>query len=168
MKFCPECGNNIEGQKFCSECGFRVEGSSPVEEVVEVVEDTNNEKEILKFSTYLFGIDDQKVNLGGKFDLSIPRMNYILTDERLIIENQKLVTKKRDDIDLHLIRDVVLQQKMREKLMKVGDLKIISVDESTPIFIIKRIHEPEKIREHIRKAMRQAKKDIGVTYRQEL
>lgn len=25
MKFCPECGNNVEGQKFCSECGFKIE-----------------------------------------------------------------------------------------------------------------------------------------------
>jgi DNA-directed RNA polymerase subunit M/transcription elongation factor TFIIS len=25
MKFCPECGNHVEGQKFCSECGFKIE-----------------------------------------------------------------------------------------------------------------------------------------------
>lgn len=24
MKFCPECGSNIENMKFCSECGFEV------------------------------------------------------------------------------------------------------------------------------------------------
>ncbi len=25
MKFCPECGNNVDGAKFCSECGFKIE-----------------------------------------------------------------------------------------------------------------------------------------------
>ena len=24
MKFCPECGNSVEGAKFCPNCGFSI------------------------------------------------------------------------------------------------------------------------------------------------
>ena len=27
MKYCPECGNNIEGQRFCSNCAYWIEGA---------------------------------------------------------------------------------------------------------------------------------------------
>lgn len=165
MKFCPECGNNIEGKKFCSECGYKVEGMTNV--VPESLE-TGAEKELLKFSTYMFGMDNQKANIGGKFDLTLPKFNYTLTTERLIIEKQGVVSKKQDDIELFLIKDINLIQGIKDKLLKVGDLEIISSDNSTPNILIKRIQEPKEVREIIRKAVREARKAEGLTYRQNI
>lgn len=165
MKFCPECGNNIEGKKFCSECGYKVEGmTNTAPESLEA----ETEKELLKFSTYMFGMDNQKANIGGKFDLTLPKFNYTLTTERLIIEKQGVVSKKQDDIELFLIKDINLIQGMKDKLLKVGDLEIISSDNSTPNILIKRIQEPKEVREIIRKAVREARKAEGLTYRQNI
>lgn len=44
MKFCPECGNNVEGQKFCSECGFKIEKNT--ENVTDEVKKQPVEKNI--------------------------------------------------------------------------------------------------------------------------
>src|SRR5690625_2640898 len=44
MKFCPECGNNVEGQKFCSECGFKIEENTV--SVTDEVKKQSDEKNI--------------------------------------------------------------------------------------------------------------------------
>lgn len=44
MKFCPECGNNIEGMKFCSECGYKISSDIVVQPSdVEIVEIAQND-----------------------------------------------------------------------------------------------------------------------------
>ena len=32
MKFCPECGNPVEGYKFCPNCGYSVANQPPKEQ----------------------------------------------------------------------------------------------------------------------------------------
>ena len=32
MKFCPECGNPVEGYKFCPNCGYSIANQSPTEQ----------------------------------------------------------------------------------------------------------------------------------------
>ena len=32
MKFCPECGNPVEGYKFCSNCGYSISNQEPTEQ----------------------------------------------------------------------------------------------------------------------------------------
>ena len=32
MKFCPECGNPVEGYKFCSKCGYSIANQEPTEQ----------------------------------------------------------------------------------------------------------------------------------------
>ena len=32
MKFCPECGNPVEGYKFCSNCGYSISTQEPTEQ----------------------------------------------------------------------------------------------------------------------------------------
>lgn len=171
MKFCPECGTNIEGMKFCGNCGYKVESTGTIEvpanEPIETAVD-DDERELLKFSTYMFGMENQKASIGGKFDLTLPKENYILTDQRLIIEKQGVVTKKREDIELYLIKDINIKQGLKEKMLKVGDIEIISHDKSTPMVTFKRIQNPLQIKEEIRSALRNVKKTMSVSYREEL
>lgn len=166
MKFCPECGNNIEGKKFCSECGYKVDGSTVA--VATATQETSGEKELLKFSTYMFGMENQKASIGGKFDVSLPKENYIITSERLIIEKQGVVSKKREEIELYTIKDINVKQGMKERLLKIGDVEVISRDLSTPTVILKRIQDPATVRETLRAAIRDLKKTMNVSYREEL
>ena len=32
MKFCPECGNSVEGYKFCPNCGYSISNQEPTEQ----------------------------------------------------------------------------------------------------------------------------------------
>lgn len=170
MKFCPDCGNNIEGMKFCTECGYKVNSDVAVkiQEPTQEVVTNNSEQELLKFSTYMFGLENKKAKVGGKFDLSVPQFNYTVTTERLIIEKQGVVSKNRDDVELYKIKDINVKQGLKEKMMKVGDIEIISIDKSDPVVTLKRIHNPLDVKETLRSAVRDSKKDMKVSYREDL
>ena len=32
MKFCPECGNPVEGYKFCPNCGYSIANQEPTKQ----------------------------------------------------------------------------------------------------------------------------------------
>lgn len=162
MKFCPECGNNVEGMKFCSNCGKPVSTaeSTPTQEIQSEQE---NERILLEFSTYMFGLEGQK-----KGFVNIPTYNYTLTTERLLIEKQGVITSKKDELELYKVKDIIVHQKLKDKMMKIGDIEIISADESTPKLMLRRIKEPYEVKEVIRAAVKTARKAAGVSIRQEI
>lgn len=167
MKFCPECGTEAEGKKFCPECGNNLGGSAtPVKEIV--AEEDGEEKTILEFSTYMFGMDG-KTNVGGKFDLSLPKENYKLTDSRFFVTKKGVAMEREvETIELYNVKDVSLKQGMKEKLMKVGNITIESIDPSTPSYTLKRILNPHDVRDTIRKTVLTCKKNMGVSFRQHI
>lgn len=161
MKFCPDCGTNVENMKFCPECGFKIGDSVPSKQEVTISD--NAEETILEFSTYLFGLEGKK-----KGFVNMPTENYKLTNERLLIEKQGVVSKNRDEIELYSVKDIVVDQGIKDKLMKVGDIKIIGSDESTPTIILKRIKDPNEVKESIRRAVMNARKEVGISYRRDI
>lgn len=163
VKFCPECGSNVEGMKFCGNCGTTInqEGSAAVAtETAPPAASANEEQALLKFSTYMYGLE-------GKADsfVNIPQMHYELTTERLKMIKQGMVSKKQDEMELYKVKDILVHQKMKDKLMKVGDIEVLSADESTPSLLMKRIKNPQDVKEAIRNAAKAAKKEAGVAYR---
>ena len=161
MKFCPECGTKVEGMKFCPECGYKLDSAAiATPQETPHTSNTNEERTLLEFSTYMFGLEGQK-----KGFVNIPTYNYTLTTERLLIEKQGVISKKRDEIELYKVKDIAVKQTLKDKMMKVGDIEIISSDETTPTITLKRIKDPYDVKEHIRRAVINAKKEIGVTYR---
>jgi len=121
------------------------------------------EKTILEFETYLFGIKGNKEGF-----LKIPTERYELTNERLKITKQGVMTESKSDIELYAIKDITVVQKLKDKMMDVGDIEIISSDASTPKVVLKRIKGPNDIREQIRRAAKDARDTAGVTYRMDL
>lgn len=141
MYFCPDCGSNVERMKFCGNCGKALleEGSvTPVAQVESNVS-VSGEKILLEFTTYMFGLEGKT-----KGSVSIPTENYKLTTERLLIEKQGIITKTRDEIELYKIKDIAVKQKLKDKMLNVGDIEIISSDESTPSLNLKRIKTHSK------------------------
>lgn len=173
MKFCPDCGNNIEGMKFCTECGYKVESVQQQETIESSVsnaspmghEKLNEEKTIMEFSTYLFGMEDKKKSFGKGIDLSFPRENYTLTNQRVLIEKQGL-TKKRSDIELIDIKKVDVKQGMKEKLMGVGDI-VLELEEGTET-VMKRLKDPFAIKDSIRKEVKLIKLQNNIEFRMDL
>jgi|GEM_PF-6565400 len=123
----------------------------------------NEEKTLLEFETYLFGLNTNKEGI-----LKIPTEHYELTNQRLKITKQGVLTETKSDIELFKIKDINVTQKLKDKVMDVGDIEIISADESKPKLVLKRIKNPHEVREKIRSAVIAAREATGVTYRYDL
>lgn len=123
----------------------------------------SEEVTLLEFETDLFGL---KGNTEGAF--KIPKEHYTLTNERLKIRKQGVMTKTLSDIELFKVKDMTVKQKMTDKIRNVGDIEIISADESDPLIVLKKVKDPHQIREKIRDAAKAAKEKAGVSYRYDL
>jgi len=121
------------------------------------------EETILEFENHLFGIKGKKEGF-----LKIPKEFYTLTNERLKISKQGMMTETKSDIELFKIKDISVQQKMKDKVMDIGDIVIISSDASDPQLTLKKIKGPHDIREKIRSAAKEARETAGVAYRQDV
>jgi uncharacterized membrane protein YdbT with pleckstrin-like domain len=121
------------------------------------------EKTILEFENYLFGLKGNKQGL-----IKIPKEYYELTNERLKVTKQGMITETKSDIELYRIKDITVKQKMKDKVMDVGDIEIISTDSSDPVLVLKQVKSPNDVREKIRTATKEAKDLVGVSYRQDL
>lgn len=116
------------------------------------------EETLLEFEMDMFGIKSDR----------IPREYYTLTNERLKTRKQGIMTKTLSDIELYKIKDLTVTQKMSEKLRNIGDIEVLSSDESDPKFVLKKVKDPHNIREKIRSAAKEARKAEGVSYRQDV
>ncbi|HSH03535.1 MAG TPA: PH domain-containing protein [Anaerolineae bacterium] len=92
---------------------------------------------------------------------------YIITDERLrIIEG--LLGKTRIDIELVRIQNVNQSQSVSERVLNIGDLTIRSHDRTHPVIVLNNIKNPQHVHEVLRRAMLQARKKHGLSYREEM
>lgn len=121
------------------------------------------EEVILEFESDLFGLKDNSDGL-----LKIPKEYYTLTTERLKVRKQGVMTKTLSDIEIFKVKDITVRQKLMDKARGVGDIEILSADESDPKLILKKVKDPHEIREKIRDASKAAKEKMGVEYRYEL
>ncbi|MBU5594903.1 PH domain-containing protein [Amphibacillus sp. MSJ-3] len=122
-----------------------------------------SEEIILEFESDLFGIKDN-----SEGPLKIPKEYYTLTTERLKVRKQGVMTKTLSDIEVFKINDITVKQKLTDKVRGVGDIEILSADESDPKLILKKVKDPHEVREQIRDAAKKAKEKMGVKYRYEL
>lgn len=122
-----------------------------------------SEKTILQFETYLFGLKESKKGI-----INIPKEYYELTNERLKITKQGVITKDIKDIELYKIQDINVKQKLTDKALGVGDIEIISSDTNNPVLLLKRIKDPHDVREKIRAAVKEARRNEGIVYKREV
>jgi len=110
--------------------------------------------------------DVEKVLWEGRPFLSIS-VFYQITNERVrIIEG--FLAKTRRDIELVRIQDVDHKQNMTERAFNIGDLFIRSNDQSDPEIVLNNIPNPVEVHEILRRAVLNARKKHGVSYREEM
>jgi hypothetical protein len=92
---------------------------------------------------------------------------YQITNERVrIIEG--FLAKTRRDVELVRIQDVDHKQNMTERAFSIGDVFIHSRDQSDPEIILNNIPNPAEVHEILRRAVLNARKKYGVSYREEM
>lgn len=121
------------------------------------------ETTILEFESYLFGMKGNKEGI-----LKIPKEYYELTNERLKVKKQGVMTQTKYDMDLYKINDIRVYQRLRDKAMNVGTIYVESSEAYDEMLVLKDVRDPHTVRETIRDATKKAKLEAGVTYRQEI
>ncbi|MCB0061696.1 MAG: PH domain-containing protein [Caldilineaceae bacterium] len=92
---------------------------------------------------------------------------YVLTTQRIRII-KGVVGKRIDDVELVRIRDIRVKQHVGERMLAVGDVTILSNDQSNPETVLQNIKQPVEVHDMIRKAMLAEKKRRGFAYREEM
>lgn len=83
--------------------------------------------------------------------------SYTITTERLI-SKRGIIARKLDEIELFRIKDVVVTQGIIERLVGVGTVEVLSVDNTTPKLYIRGINKPLETKEMLRKLYKNSRK----------
>lgn len=100
---------------------------------------------------------DKKRILG----IPITFTNYSLSMDRLFVESGILV-RKEEQVLLYRIRDVTTEVSLWQRLFKVGTVKLLTMDKSTPSIILKNVKTPKLVSEMIFESIEKMKKEQGI------
>jgi len=95
------------------------------------------------------------------------RYYYQITTERVRI-SEGLFGKEREDIELVRIQDIDHKQSITERALGIGDIFISSHDATQPEATLFNVSDPEEIHEILRRAVLNARKKHGMSYREEM
>lgn len=93
--------------------------------------------------------------------LSVRAVSYRMTNERIFLKHG-IFSKRVQETELFRIKDVSFSQGIIQRLLGVGNITIISSDQSTPDWTISGVNNPEQLKEMIRTAFRNSRKQEGV------
>ena len=74
---------------------------------------------------------------------------YTISNQRVMIETG-LLSKALSEIDMRLIDDTQFYQGVFHRLLGIGNVTIFSSDKTSPMFVLRGIPDPRRIRELIR------------------
>jgi len=109
---------------------------------------------------------EERVLWEGRPFLSITE-RYVLTTERVRIY-RGLIGRTVDDIELVRLQDIDFTQNAGERMFGIGDIHLRGADPSTPEVTLRNVHQPEEVRELIRRAWLDARKRYGVSFREQM
>ena len=98
--------------------------------------------------------------LGCKM-LELHCIRYTLTTENVTIE-QGVFSKSVDNVDLFRAKDVDMTQTPLQRMMGIGDVTILSTDQTSPTAVLRNVRNPREVFEAVRKAAAEADKARGV------
>ncbi|HTY89963.1 MAG TPA: PH domain-containing protein [Methanocella sp.] len=77
--------------------------------------------------------------------------SYTVTSQRITIKSG-LIGKKEEDIDLYRIKDIKVNQSLKDRAMGIGDIEIVLIDGTMKI-MLEEVKDPNNVKETVRKAM---------------
>jgi hypothetical protein len=92
------------------------------------------------------------------------KVRYELTNHRLRIY-RGLVGRNIEELDLVRVRDTKVKQHAGERMANIGDVTILSHDQSNPEIVLENVSDPVEVREKIRKAYLAEQERRGLRYR---
>ncbi len=109
---------------------------------------------------------DEEILWQGRPFLSVSEY-YMITNERIRVA-QGLFGRNYQNIELVRIEDVDYHQSTGERMTNIGDIEVRSHDPHSPLLILENVTNPEQVYEILRRAVRKARKDLGMTFQEEM
>jgi Bacterial PH domain len=109
---------------------------------------------------------DEQILWEGRPFLSIS-VRYMITDQRLRIASG-LMGRSFQNIELVRIQDMDHSQSFGERILNRGDLEIRSHDPASPIVVLENVSSPEEVYDILRRAVRDARHNQGLTFQEEM
>jgi hypothetical protein len=94
-------------------------------------------------------------------------IRYEVTSQRLRVI-RGLIGRDLEEIELVQVRDIDASQNVGERMLNIGDVRIISNDPTRSEIVLSNIHDPLGVREIIRKAVMAEKQRLGFHYQEEM
>ena len=95
--------------------------------------------------------------------VTVKSTRYKLTNQRFFVQTG-LISKRVEELELFRIKDVSMKQGIIQRLMGVGNVTVLSTDDSTPVVHVLGVSKPEKIKEEIRSQYRASRRsEKGLT-----
>jgi hypothetical protein len=94
-------------------------------------------------------------------------VRYELTTQRLRIY-RGVLGNRIEEIELIRVKDSTVKQHMGERMLNIGDVTVVSADNTTPEFVLQNVHDPIYVRELVRKAVLDEKARRGMYYREDI
>ena len=93
--------------------------------------------------------------------LSIRSTEYKLTSQRFFLK-KGLIAQDLEEVELFRVKDVKSNQGILQRIIGIGDIMILSTDDSAPELLLLGVRRPMEIKEQIRTAYRHIRKLEGV------
>ncbi len=109
---------------------------------------------------------EEQILWEGRPFLSIS-VHYLITNQRIRIA-QGLFGRTFQNVELIRIQDMDHSQSLGERIINRGDLEVRSHDPHSPLIVLENITDPEKVYDILRRAVRQARQDQGLSFQEEM
>lgn len=93
--------------------------------------------------------------------LKVSTTRYVLTTERLRVTTGVLSTVTQD-LELRRVRDMVIVRPFWARVMRLGDVQVMSADTSTPRVVLTAIRDPDGVQTRLRSAVQTQWARFGV------
>lgn len=173
MKFCPECGANVEGMKFCPECGTKIpngqQGQPAVATATPYASTATISENILWSGkqSILFGLNDKlRYKATDSIELKMKEDRYEITNYVVRIIHESTTSTNEEVYNFEDIKDVKIKQGLKEKVQGIGDLVIYLLNGSEAV--MKGIKNPEEPKRIIMQKAIEYQRSRNIMYKKEL
>ncbi|MEG0549783.1 MAG: zinc ribbon domain-containing protein [Vagococcus sp.] len=165
MKFCSECGAELNGANFCPNCGSKTSESTNLDDS----KTTLNHDEVLweGKQSILFGLNDKlRYKATDSIELKMKEDRYKITNYVVRITHDSTTSTNEEVINFEDIKDVKIIQGLKEKVQGIGNLEILTLKGNT--FLMKGIKQPEIPKDIIMKKALDFQRSRNILYKREL
>lgn len=168
MKFCSECGSNVENMKFCQNCGATTGASqNNVQSTNFPATEEVGEKILWEGRQQRFyGLNEKlKYKATDNIDLKIKDEFYQITNFAVRIYDEGTLNTSETIIDIRDITDVEVKQNMKDKVVGNGD--VIIYTEGRDTYILKAVKNPNEAKSILYNEVQKFQRSRNVLYKKD-